>query len=248
MQINQPATSIKLTNVSIVRMKKGGKRFEIACYKNKVTEWRNKSEKDLDNVLQIPQVFVNVSKGQVANSKDLVKAFDTDKIDDIIHLILEKGELQVGQKEREHQMDNLIKDIATIVTDLCINPETKRPYTFSTIEKVMQEIHFSVNPNKNAKQQALDVIKQIQEKDIIPIKRAQMRIRLTIPSKQAKALYEILTPLIAKIESEDKEEVWEIVCMIDPGQFKPISELMSKELKGKGSVELLTLKDVAVND
>lgn len=40
MPINQPANQIKLTNVSVVRLKKGGKRFEIACYKNKVREWR----------------------------------------------------------------------------------------------------------------------------------------------------------------------------------------------------------------
>lgn len=40
MPINQPANQIKLTNVSVVRYKKGGKRFEIACYKNKVREWR----------------------------------------------------------------------------------------------------------------------------------------------------------------------------------------------------------------
>ena len=32
----------RLTNVAVVRMKKGGKRFEIACYKNKVVSWRNK--------------------------------------------------------------------------------------------------------------------------------------------------------------------------------------------------------------
>lgn len=28
---------VKLTNVAIVRLKKGGKRFELACYPNKVT-------------------------------------------------------------------------------------------------------------------------------------------------------------------------------------------------------------------
>ena len=36
-----PTNQIRLTNVAIVRMKKGGKRFEIACYKNKVMSWRN---------------------------------------------------------------------------------------------------------------------------------------------------------------------------------------------------------------
>lgn len=37
-----PINQVKLTNVSIVRLKKGGKRFELACYKNKVLEFRKK--------------------------------------------------------------------------------------------------------------------------------------------------------------------------------------------------------------
>lgn len=36
-----PTNQIRLTNVAIVRMKKAGKRFEIACYRNKVISWRN---------------------------------------------------------------------------------------------------------------------------------------------------------------------------------------------------------------
>lgn len=37
-----PSNQIKLTNVSVVRLKKGGKRFELACYKNKLIDYRNK--------------------------------------------------------------------------------------------------------------------------------------------------------------------------------------------------------------
>lgn len=37
-----PVNQVKLTNVSVVRLKKGGKRFELACYKNKVVEFRKK--------------------------------------------------------------------------------------------------------------------------------------------------------------------------------------------------------------
>lgn len=40
-KIFTPTNQIRLTNVAVVRMKKGGKRFEIACYKNKVVSWRN---------------------------------------------------------------------------------------------------------------------------------------------------------------------------------------------------------------
>lgn len=65
-KIFTPQNRIQLTNVAIVRLKKGGNRFEIACYKNKVVSWRNKVDTDLDDVLQSHTVFTNVSKGQTA--------------------------------------------------------------------------------------------------------------------------------------------------------------------------------------
>lgn len=42
------------------------------------------SETDLDDVLQISNVFMNVSKGQVANSADLQKAFNKTDVNEII--------------------------------------------------------------------------------------------------------------------------------------------------------------------
>ena len=51
--------------------------LQIACYKNKVQEWRSGVETNIDDVLQIANVFVNVSKGEMAKSQDLQKAFGT---------------------------------------------------------------------------------------------------------------------------------------------------------------------------
>jgi hypothetical protein len=41
-RIHTPVNQKRLTNVAVVRLKRGGKRFEIACYPNKVQEWKNK--------------------------------------------------------------------------------------------------------------------------------------------------------------------------------------------------------------
>ena len=65
----------KLTNIAVVRLKKAGVRFEIACYKNTVVAWRDGFEKDLDNVLQTTKVYNNVSKGVFAKEEDLLRAF-----------------------------------------------------------------------------------------------------------------------------------------------------------------------------
>ena len=75
-RIKTPTNQKILTNVAVVRMKKCGKRFEIACYKNKVVSWREGIEKDIDEVLQSHTVFANVSKGEVAKKADLVKCFE----------------------------------------------------------------------------------------------------------------------------------------------------------------------------
>lgn len=67
--------------------------------------------------------------------------------------ILAKGELQVSDKERQTQLEQMFRDIATIVAEKCVNPETKRPYTVSLIERAMKDIHYSVKATKSTKQQ-----------------------------------------------------------------------------------------------
>ena len=49
--------------------------------------------------------------------------------------------------------------------------------------------------------QALEVIKQLKES--MEIERAQMRLRLIIPSREAKRVHEKLKPSISTVESED---------------------------------------------
>lgn len=243
-KIFTPTNQIRLTNVAVVRMKKGGKRFEIACYKNKVLSWRKNIEKDIDEVLQIHSVFTNVSKGAVAKKEDLVQAFQTDNTTEICKEILMKGELQVSEKERQTELSAMFKEIATNVADKCVDRETKRPYPVSLIEKAMKDIHYSVKLNKNAKQQVLEVIGLLRAN--LPIERAHMRIQVTVGStKEAKQIIEKLKPLCASIEHDDwNTGCTTLICLIDPGQFKIIDELVRKETKGNGRLELLDLKEV----
>jgi len=49
-----------LTNISVVRLKTKSKTFEIACYPNKVKDWRNNLETDLENVLQTNEIYTDV--------------------------------------------------------------------------------------------------------------------------------------------------------------------------------------------
>ncbi|KAM6402830.1 ribosome maturation protein SBDS-like [Rhynochetos jubatus] len=246
MSIFTPTDQIRLTNVAVGRARRGGKRFEIACYRSKVMGWRSGAEKDLDEVLQTHTVFVNVCKGQVAKKEDLVEAFGTDDQTEICKMILSKGELQVSDKERHGQLEQMFRDIATVVAEKRVNPETKRPSTVILLERALKDIHYSVKPHKSTKQQALEVIRGL--KETMQIDRAHMRLRFILPAKEGKKLKEKLKPLIKVMESEEFHEQLEIVCLIEPGCFREIDELIRSETKGKGTLEVLSLKDVEEGD
>ncbi|SGZ57522.1 CIC11C00000004194 [Sungouiella intermedia] len=237
--INQPSGQIRLTNVSLVRMKKEKKRFEIACYQNKVQDWRLRVEKDIDEVLQIPQVFMNVSKGQVANNEDLLKAFGTTNHDEIIKEILEKGEIQLNEKERSANLAQKQNEFLNLISTKCINPRSKKRYPPSMLQKALAQLKFHLNPNKPAKTQALEAIKLLIAKQVIPIARAQMKVKIT----------EHLVPILDKLESENGgAKLFEAVAIIDPSNYKTIVDILQGEdakfKKGEGSVEVLDMAAV----
>uniref|UniRef100_A0A915JMS3 Ribosome maturation protein SBDS n=1 Tax=Romanomermis culicivorax TaxID=13658 RepID=A0A915JMS3_ROMCU len=238
-----PTNQLKLTNVAVVRTKKQGKRFEIACYKNKVVSWRNKVEKNIEEVLQTHTVFNNVSKGQVAKREDLISCFGTEDQLEVCKVILEKGELQVSEKERAVQLESNFKEIATLVSNMCVNPETKRPYPVTIIENALHDLHFSVKPNRTSKQQALEIIPKLRE--TMSIDRAKMRIKIHVPAHSAKSVKEKIEHCISAAEEEHwVEGSLELIGLIEPGVYRELDELIRRESKGKGQLELLSLKDV----
>jgi ribosome maturation protein SDO1 len=186
----------------------GKKRFELACYKNKLLEYRSGAEKDLDNVLQVPTVFLSVSKAQTAPSAELAKAFGASTPrEEILQEILRKGEVQVGERERKDILERVEKEVLDIVSGRLVDPATKRVYTSGMIHKALDQLSSAsgqqqtqagdedeekssqpkkplwtgVSANRSAKSQALDAMKALIAWQPIPVMRARMRLRVTCP-------------------------------------------------------------------
>ncbi|KAI0564720.1 Ribosome maturation protein SBDS [Gracilaria domingensis] len=247
MSLKQPVTQVRLTNIAVVRLKRKGKRFELACYKNKVVSWRQGNEKDLDDVLQTTSIFSNVSKGILAKNKDLKDAFKTDNAQEIVLEILRKGELQVSERERQYHADNLFNEIAATVSEKCVDPNTNRPFSVGVIERAMKDtLHYAVLPNKSAKVQAQAVIKELQKH--MPISRAQMRLQISIPISRAKVVKEKLNPHVNTWEQEEWEPDYEGTILIDPGSFRIIDDVLREETRGQGTFDVLSMAVVEDND
>ncbi len=245
-----PSNQVKLTNVSVVRLKKGGKRFEVACYKNKVQEYRSRTTRDLDEVLQSHLIFLNVSKGETARDADLLAAFGSKDRAQIVLEILAKGDLQVGQEERGHHLQMVSREVATIVAEKCVNPQTRTPYPVSVIEQALGEVHFSPSTTKSAKQQALEAIKALERSAKFPIARAQMRLLVSVPiSAEGLTLASIEGDLVARACQVEARRLGEdgiaaFTCLIEPSAFRQVTAGVAELSGGRGSVQVLTLRDV----
>jgi len=288
----------------------GKKRYEIACYKNKVLEWRSGVETDLDNVLQIPNVFVNVSKGAAAPKEDLSKSFGAKTpLNDIILEILNKGDIQVGEKERHAQLERVHNEVVDIVAGKLVDPKSKRVYTTGMIEKALDQlssqgghatnekahkdhtpsasgtatpvegeaveakpkhIWTGVTTTRSAKSQALDAMKALIDHQPIPVARARMRLRITCPTsvlKQAvkaapkageeadgddKAKGTVKDRILSYVEQVESQDVageeWEVVGFVEPGSFKPLSEFVGNQTKGRARAEVLDMAVVHEGD
>lgn len=82
-------------------------------------------------------MFVNVNKGQTAPKADLEKAFGKVARDEVILEILNKGEIQVGDKERHAELERMHAEVIDIVAGKLVDPKTKRVYTPGMIEKAL---------------------------------------------------------------------------------------------------------------
>lgn len=138
---------------------------------------------------------------------------------------------------------SLYRDIATIVADKCVNPDSNRPYPFSVIERLMKETHYAAVPNRTAKQQALEVIKKLQTH--IPIARAKMKIQLTLPLAGAKSIRSALAKEGAEVLDVKLSEPSRLVLLINPGSYRVVDALVDEYSGGSGvgALEVIELNN-----
>ena len=120
--------------------------------------------------------------------------------------------------------------------------------------------------SKSAKSQALEAMKALIAWQPIPVSRARMRLRISCPTnilkqsfkgppkkvvedeenensdKTAGTIKDKILGYIEQVENQDiMGQEWEVVGFCEPGAFKPLSEFIGNETKGRGRVEVLDM-------
>ena len=94
MALLQPLGQKLLSNVSVVKLDRRGKHFEIAVLPNKVSSWRAGLETDIDEVVQSHSIFANVDQGMLAKRSDVFEALGVTDMEDGLRIILAEGKLK----------------------------------------------------------------------------------------------------------------------------------------------------------
>lgn len=163
-----------------------------------------------------------------------MSAFGTTDQHEICLIILAQGELQVSEKERKDQLGNTFRDVATIVSEKTINTSTGKPFSVGVIESALQEIHFSLQPNKSPKQLALLAIKLLKENSSLSIERAKLRLNLTFENASTGVSLkesEAASDWVLEQESTSPSGLFLWVVSVDPSHYRLIMDLVKKDGK-----------------
>ncbi len=112
----------------------------------------------------------------MAKKEDLKSLFPNMSYEDIVKLILDKGEIQISEKERNLNFQNTKNNIASIVVQKTYNKDIGMAFPENVILEVLYYINLQIKDNEDAKKQAIKAIKLIYDKNILLIERELMQI------------------------------------------------------------------------
>ena len=155
------------------------------------------------------------------------KSFGTGDETAIIEDILRNGQIQISEKERLAYYENVWLEVSNLVSEKCVNPANNRRYTPETIRQALKMAEFSPHPTRTAKQQFLDCVKLLMKKQVLPIQRAKMCLRMTFDN----SLNEVVASLLNEVQAEVilRHET-NIELLLDPSHYRVLEKFCNEQV------------------
>ncbi len=165
-------------SVVIARYIKGKNKFEIYVKLEKALKFREGKIRDIDEVLEVKEIFKDAKKGERASASLLKEVFGTDNIEEVAKEILTKGEIQLTVEYRRKLIEEKKKQIIEYIRRISIDPRTKAPFTYKRLEEMLKSIKFNIDPFKPIEPQAEEIIKNLKKKYPIKIEIKKYIVKL----------------------------------------------------------------------
>ena len=176
-----------MTNVT-ARIKKAGKHFEILVN----LEDAMKFKRGQSNFIQAEtdEIFRDLKKGDKAPSTDLIEAFGTEDVNEIVRKIVKEGDVLTTQDFRDEEHEKKIKQVVEFLSRNAIDPQTKNPITPERIKSGLEQAHINIKnvPIESQIKEILDALTKV-----MPIKIETKKVKITIPAMHTGRAYGIVS-------------------------------------------------------
>ncbi|RLI32730.1 ribosome assembly factor SBDS [Candidatus Bathyarchaeota archaeon] len=186
---------------TLARLTISGEKFEIMVNPDKALNYKLGKQVPLSQILVYDVIFRDVGKGEKASEEKLKKIFGTTDPVKIAKVILDKGEVQLTTEQRRKLIEDKKKQIVNFISRHCVDPKTNLPHPPLRIEQALSQAKISIDPFKDAEEQAKNVIQAL--RPILPLKISSVSIEVKIPPQYASASYGTL-----KSYGSIKREQW----------------------------------------
>jgi len=221
------------------RISKSGEKFEILVKPEPALDFKMGKQVAISQLLAIDEIYSDAGKGTRASAEKLEKAFGSTDATKIAEEIMRHGELQLTTDQRRQLVEEKRKQIVAFISRNCIDPRTATPHPPIRIEQALAQIKFSIDPFKNADEQAKDIIEELRA--ILPIKMEHMRVAIRILAEYGAKGYGAVKGY-GTITREEWQSDGALVAIVEmpAGLYGPFLERLGKITQG--TIETKVLK------
>ena len=186
---------------SIVRLSIEGEHFEILVHPDPALDFKFGRNVEISQIVAVDEVYSDANKGLRVPTEKLQRAFKTMDFLQIAEKILRKGDLNLTTDQRRRLVEDKRKQIVSLIARNYVDPRTGLPHPPLRIEQAMAEVRLTIDPFKDANEQAKSVIESL--RGVLPLKSERIRLMVKVPAQFASQSFGAL-----KSSGDIIKEVW----------------------------------------
>ncbi len=228
---------VSLDKAVIARYKHSKKIFEILVDPDGAERMREGGQVDLEELLAADEVFTDAAKGEKSTEKDLMGAFSTTELSEIVTKILKEGELQLTTEQRRRKIEEKRKKVIEQIARIAINPQTNTPHPPTRIEIAMNEARVHIDPFKSVDELVNETVKAL--RPLIPIKIEESEVAIRIPARYSGHAYELKRNFDIQKEEWSSDGSFIAVVKLPAGMRDELFSFVNHITKGDAQVKIL---------
>ncbi len=223
---------------TVARMNRDGEHFEILVDPQHALSYRRGEITSISEVLIADTIFTDANKGLRASEDKLQKSFQTSNSLAVADVILKKGTLQLTTEQRRQMTTEKRRQIISFISRQCVDPRTNLPHPPLRIEQAMEQVHYPIDPFKEAEEQAKEIVKLLLP--VLPLKMEKVSVSVHIQPEYASKAYGTVKGFgVIKREEWRADGSWFAIVELPAGLYGPFLDKVGEITRGALEAKLV---------